>query len=198
MGYAKLPPAPLIPYDMALILGIDPGSRVTGYGIVSVTATGVRQEYVTSGCIRTTDKATLPEKLDEIFCGVTQIINEFVPHELAIEQIFVARSAESALKLGHARGVAIVAAVNLGLPVYEYEARKIKQAVVGSGAARKEQVQHMVQMLLQLPGKPQADAADALAVALCHINTQQGLERLTGSQAVSHTFSRGRLKKVKK
>ncbi len=181
-----------------LILGIDPGSRVTGYGIISVTATGVRQEYVTSGCIRTTDKSTLPEKLDEIFYGVTQIINEFVPDELAIEQIFMARSAESALKLGHARGVAMVAAVNQGLPVYEYEARKIKQAVVGSGAARKEQVQHMVQMLLKLPGKPQADAADALAVALCHINTRQGLDRLTGSQASSHTFSRGRLKKVGK
>ncbi len=181
-----------------LILGIDPGSRVTGYGIISVTTTGVRQEYVTSGCIRTTDKSTLPEKLDEIFYGVTQIINEFVPDELAIEQIFMARSAESALKLGHARGVAMVAAVNQGLPVYEYEARKVKQAVVGSGAARKEQVQHMVQMLLRLPGKPQADAADALAVALCHINTRHGLERLRGSQASSHTFSRGRLKKVEK
>lgn len=179
-----------------LILGIDPGSRVTGYGVVSIAATGARQEYVTSGCIRTTDKATLPEKLEEIYRGVTEIINEFVPDELAIEQIFMARSAESALKLGHARGVAMVAAVNLGLPVYEYEARKVKQAVVGSGAASKEQVQHMVQILLKLPGKPQADAADALAIALCHINTQGGLERL--SQAYSHTYSRGRLKKVKK
>jgi crossover junction endodeoxyribonuclease RuvC len=179
-----------------LILGIDPGSRVTGYGLVN--STGTQQQYVTSGCIRTTDKATLPEKLDEIFCGVTQIINEYVPHELAIEQIFMARSAESALKLGHARGVAMVAAVTQGLPVYEYEARKVKQAVVGSGAARKEQVQHMVQVLLKLPGKPQADAADALAVALCHINTLQGLGRLPGSKDSSHRFSRGRLKKVEK
>ena len=179
-----------------LILGIDPGSRVTGYGVVRVAATGTRQEYVTSGCIRTTDKATLPEKLEEIFSGVTQIINEFVPDELAIEQIFMARSAASALKLGHARGVAIVAAANLGLPVYEYEARKVKQAVVGSGAARKEQVQHMVQMLLKLPGKPQMDAADALAIALCHINTRSGLERL--GEVSSHSFSRGRLKQVGK
>ncbi len=179
---------------MTLILGIDPGSRVTGYGIISVT--GALQEYVTSGCIRTTDKATLPNKLEEIFSGVTQIISEFVPTELAIEQIFMARSAESALKLGQARGVAIVAAVNKGLPVYEYEARKVKQAVVGSGAARKEQVQHMVKTLLKLPGKPQADAADALAIALCHINTTQGLERL--GEDKEDRFSRSRLQKVEK
>ncbi|SVA83454.1 uncharacterized protein METZ01_LOCUS136308, partial [marine metagenome] len=91
---------------MALILGIDPGSRVTGYGIIR--AFGNKLEYITSGCIRTTEKATLPERLDVIFQSVTQIINEFVPSELAIERIFVARSAESALKLGQARGVAIV------------------------------------------------------------------------------------------
>ena len=112
---------------MALILGIDPGSRTTGYGIIKVI--GNKQQYITSGCIRTTDKATLPERLDVIFQGVSQIINEFEPSELAIERIFMARSAESALKLGQARGAAIVAAVNQGLFVHEYEARKIKQAV---------------------------------------------------------------------
>ncbi len=181
---------------MALILGIDPGSRVTGYGIIKVD--GARQEYVSSGCIRTTAKATLPEKLDEIFSGVSQIINEFVPDELAIEKIFMSRSAESALMLGHARGVAIVAGVNQGLPVFEYEARKVKQAVVGTGAATKDQVQHMVQTILKLPGKPQADAADALAIALCHINTIQGLSRLLGGKADANTFSRGRFKKVEK
>jgi crossover junction endodeoxyribonuclease RuvC len=180
---------------MALILGIDPGSRITGYGIIKDH--GARQEYVSSGCIRTTAKATLPEKLDEIFSGVTQIINEFVPDELAIEQIFMSRSAESALKLGHARGVAIVAGVNQGLPVFEYEARKVKQAIVGTGAATKDQVQHMVQRLLSLPGKPQEDAADALAIALCHINTQQGLSRLAGDTS-ANTFSRGRFRGVKK
>ncbi len=181
---------------MALILGIDPGSRVTGYGIINVN--GAHQEYISSGCIRTTDKATLPDKLDEIFSGVTQIVNEFIPTEMAIEKIFVSRSAESALKLGHARGVAMVAGVQQGLPIYEYEARKVKQAVVGTGAASKEQVQHMVQTLLKLPGMPQADAADALAIALCHINTQKGLARFTGENNNANSFSRGRLKKVQK
>jgi crossover junction endodeoxyribonuclease RuvC len=179
---------------MALILGIDPGSRVTGYGIIR--AIGNRQEYVTSGCIKTTDKATLPERLDVIFRGVSQIVNEFVPDEMAIERIFMARSAESALKLGQARGVAIVAAVNQGLPVHEYEARKIKQAVVGSGAASKAQIQHMVMTLLNLPSKPQSDAADALAIAICHNNTQHNLARLAGKGArilTSNRFRRGRL-----
>ncbi|MFP6806581.1 MAG: crossover junction endodeoxyribonuclease RuvC [Pseudomonadales bacterium] len=181
---------------MALILGIDPGSRVTGYGIIN--AVGSRQEYVSSGCIRTTDKTSLAEKLDEIFSGITQIINEFIPAEMAIEKIFMAKSAESALKLGHARGVAMVACVNQGLPVYEYEARKVKQAVVGTGAATKEQVQHMVQTLLKLPGKPQSDAADALAIAICHINTQQSLSRLADSNIAVNTYSRGRLKKIER
>lgn len=179
---------------MALILGIDPGSRVTGYGVIK--AVGNRQEYVASGCIRTTDKAALPERLHVIFEGVSEIINEFAPDEFAIERIFMARSAESALKLGHARGVAIVAAVNQGLPVSEYEARKIKQAVVGSGSATKSQIQHMVTTLLNLPSKPQADAADALAIAICHINTQHNLARLVGSGKTSvsaQRFRRGRL-----
>lgn len=179
---------------MALILGIDPGSRVTGYGIIK--AVGNKQEYITSGCIRTTEKATLPERLDVIFQGVSQIINEYVPTELAIERIFMARSPESALKLGHARGVAIVAAVSQGLPVYEYEARKIKQAVVGSGAADKSQMQHMVKTLLNLSKKPQSDAADALAIAICHNNIQLSLGRMAGKSATvigSDRFRRGRL-----
>lgn len=176
---------------MALILGIDPGSRVTGYGIIR--AVGNRQEYVTSGCIRTADRSTLPQRLDVIFDGVSQIINEFVPDELAIERIFMARSAESALKLGHARGAAIVAAVNQGLPVHEYEARKIKQAVVGNGAASKSQIQHMVMTLLALNDKPQADAADALAIAICHINTQFNLARLAGKGRGVVRFRRGRM-----
>lgn len=175
---------------MALILGIDPGSRVTGYGVIN--ATGNRQEYVTSGCIRTADKASLPDKLDEIFAGISQIIDEYLPSEMAIEKIFMARSAESALKLGQARGVAIVAAVNKGLPVHEYEARKIKQAVVGTGAATKSQVQHMVMTLLKLSGYPQADAADALAIALCHTHTQVSLAKMAGANA----FRRGRLRRI--
>jgi crossover junction endodeoxyribonuclease RuvC len=174
---------------MTLILGIDPGSRVTGYGVIS--AVGSRQEYVASGCIRTADQSPLPEKLDEIFTGVTSIIAQYTPDELAIEKIFMARSAESALKLGHARGVAIVAGVNQGVPIFEYEARKVKQAVVGTGAADKKQVQHMVRTLLKLPGNPQQDAADALAIAICHINTQFSLARIQHDKTT--TFRRGRL-----
>lgn len=174
---------------MALILGIDPGSRVTGYGVIR--AVGDRQEYVASGCIRTAAKETLPEKLDVIFSGVTRLIDDHLPSELAVERIFMAKNAESALKLGHARGVAIVAAVNQGLPVYEYEARKVKQAVVGSGAASKTQVQHMIMALLELSGSPHPDAADALAVAVCHVNTRHNLAKIAGSG--SARFRRGRL-----
>ena len=179
---------------MAIILGIDPGSRITGYGVIK--AVGNRQEYMASGRIRTTDKASLAERLDVIFQGVSGIIQEYAPDELAIERIFMARSPESALKLGHARGVALVAAVRQGLQVYEYEARKIKQAVVGSGSASKSQVQHMVTSLLGLPSRPQADAADALAVAICHSNTRLNLARMarSGAKVVgAERFRRGRL-----
>lgn len=175
---------------MTLILGIDPGSRITGYGVIDCR--GNLQRYVASGCIRTADKAPLPAKLEEIFRGVNEVVDTYAPGEFAIEKIFMSRSAESALKLGQARGVAIVAAVNRQLPVYEYEARKIKQAVVGTGAANKAQVQHMVQHLLGLPARPQADAADALAIALCHANTQQNLARMAGATR----FRRGRLVKA--
>lgn len=176
---------------MAIVLGIDPGSRVTGYGVIQVDeeTDGSKQIYVASGCIRTESTASLAYKLKEIFSGINEIIDQYQPTEFAIEKIFMARSAESALKLGHARGVAMLAGVNHGLPVSEYEARKVKQAVVGTGAATKEQVQHMVQTLLKLPGKPQSDAADALAIAICHINTQHNLQRIGGT----NHFRRGRL-----
>lgn len=163
---------------MAIILGIDPGSRVTGYGIINFVQG--RSEYVSSGCIRV-QGSNLPEKLKQIFEGVTEIIERWTPQEFAIEEVFMARNADSALKLGQARGAAIVAAVMQGLPVSEYAARKVKQAVVGNGGAEKTQVQHMVQSLLSLPGKPQSDAADALAIALCHAHTCQGLIRIAGS-----------------
>ena len=180
---------------MALILGIDPGSRITGYGLIK--AVGTRQEYVASGCVKTTDRATLPERLDVIFSGLTELINEHLPDELAIERIFMSKSADSALKLGHARGAAIVAAVNQGLPVFEYEARKVKQAVAGTGGASKAQVQQMVITLLNLPGKPQPDAADALAIALCHIHTRHTLAKMTGRMTGAipgkGAFRRGRL-----
>lgn len=172
---------------MALILGIDPGSRKTGYGLVQHL--GGRSEYVSSGVIRMTGELSLPERLKVIFTSICEIIDQYCPQEVAVEQVFLAKNANSALKLGQARGAAISAAVSRNLPVAEYEARKVKQSVVGTGAADKFQVQHMVKTLLKLPGAPQEDAADALAVALCHGNTQQNLIRL----AHSRHFRRGRL-----
>lgn len=171
---------------MALILGIDPGSRKTGFGIINVI--GSKTEYVTSGVVRIPD-VELPERLKIIFNSITQIINQYCPQEMAIEQVFMAKNAASALKLGQARGAAIVAAVAQDLPVSEYEARKVKQSVVGNGAADKLQVQHMVKTLLRLPAVPQEDAADALAVALCHANSSQHLIKLAGSVS----FRRGRV-----
>lgn len=172
---------------MPIILGIDPGSRKTGFGVIS--SVSGRIEYVSSGVIRMKDGDTLPERLKTIFTSVSDIIQRHCPQEFAIENVFMAKSAGSALKLGQARGAAIVAAVHHDLPVAEYEARKVKQSVVGTGAADKSQVQHMVMSLLNLPGSPQEDAADALAVALCHANTQQYLI----SMAKSRQFRRGRL-----
>lgn len=165
---------------MSLIIGIDPGSRKTGFGIISQV--GSRQEYVTSGVIRLESFPTFPERLDNLYTFLMEVIGQWSPQEAAIEQVFMGRSASSALKLGQARGVAMLAATQSKLPISEYAARKIKQAVVGKGGADKVQVQHMVQFLLKLPGLPQEDAADALAVALCHANTQAGLIRVAGSR----------------
>ncbi len=162
---------------MSIILGIDPGSRVTGYGVIHQR--GRQLIYLGSGCIRTTQK-DLPSRLKQIYAGVSEIILQFKPDVFAIEQVFMAKNADSALKLGQARGSAIVAAVNADLPVYEYAARLIKQAVVGTGAADKAQVQHMVQQMLSLSAKPQSDAADALGVAICHANTNKTLLALAG------------------
>ncbi len=171
---------------MPLILAIDPGSRVTGYGLVNLQ--GGRGTYVASGCIRM-QEGPLASRLLTIFQGVSQLITQFVPDEFAVEEVFLARNADSALKLGQARGAAIVAAAAAGLPVYEYSARKVKQALVGQGGADKAQVKHMVRYLLQLSADPQADAADALAIALCHMHTQQNLARIDGA---AHS-RRGRL-----
>ncbi|MFT5083477.1 MAG: crossover junction endodeoxyribonuclease RuvC [Lentisphaeria bacterium] len=172
---------------MSIILGIDPGSRKTGYGLISHLFG--KTEYIASGVIRIPETLLLPERLKVIFDSVSEIIETHMPDQFAIEQVFMAKSAASALKLGQARGAAIVAAVNHNLPVSEYEARKVKQSVVGTGAADKLQVQHMVKALLKLTKVPQEDAADALAVALCHGNTQQHLIRLAGSRS----FRRGRV-----
>ncbi|MEM1112319.1 MAG: crossover junction endodeoxyribonuclease RuvC [Pseudomonadota bacterium] len=166
---------------MSLILGIDPGSRKTGFGIISFH--GGRAEYVTSGVIRL-QQGELAERLGEIYDCVTELVELHGPTELAIEQVFMARSAGSALKLGQARGAAIVACVAQKMEVAEYSARQIKQSVVGTGAADKAQVQHMVKTLLKLPAEPQEDAADALAAALCHAHTQQSMIRMAGATSV--------------
>ena len=150
------------------ILGIDPGSRVTGYGVVELAARG--PVYLASGCIRPSGAAFV-DRLGEIYDGVSSLIREHAPHEVAVEEVFLATNPASALKLGQARGVAIAAAVAARLPVSEYAARRVKLAVVGTGRATKAQVQHMVRVLLGLPGQPAADAADALAIAICHVNT---------------------------
>ncbi len=166
---------------MAVILGIDPGSRKTGFGIINYA--GGKSEYITSGVIRLPE-AELPERLGIIYDGVTELVNLHCPQELAVEQVFMAKSAGSALKLGQARGAAIVACVAQGMQVAEYSARQIKQSVVGTGAADKSQVQHMVKMLLQLPAEPAEDAADALAAALCHAHTQQSMINMAGAKSV--------------
>jgi len=163
------------------LLGIDPGSRVTGYGILDMD--GPRSRYVASGCIQTDSARPLPERLKTIFEGVASVIREYQPAEAAAEQVFMHRNPDSALKLGQARGAALCAVVMAGLPVSEYAPRAIKQAVVGGGAADKSQVQRMVALLLNLPEPPPADAADALAVAICHGHTRQTLQRF-GAAAV--------------
>ncbi|VVQ03329.1 Crossover junction endodeoxyribonuclease RuvC [Pseudomonas fluorescens] len=157
---------------MTLILGIDPGSRITGYGVVRDTGRGC--EYVASGCIRT-GGGELHERLQIVYRGVREIIQTYGPVTMGIEKVFMARNADSALKLGQARGAAIVAGAEENLEIAEYTATQVKQAVVGTGAANKEQVQMMVMHMLKLTSKPQIDASDALAIAICHAHTRSSL-----------------------
>ncbi|MEC5398613.1 crossover junction endodeoxyribonuclease RuvC [Uliginosibacterium sp. H1] len=150
------------------ILGIDPGLRVTGFGVIERIGTQLR--YVASGCIRSPQDGSLPERLRVLLEGVQQVVDTYSPQEAAVEIVFVNVNPQSTLLLGQARGAAICGLVSRALPVSEYTALQVKQAVVGYGKANKEQVQHMVRRLLDLPGDPQADAADALACAICHAN----------------------------
>jgi len=147
------------------ILGIDPGSRLTGFGVLDFD--GDRPTYVASGTVRSPD-GSFPERLKRIFVSVRDIVDEYRPDVVVIESVFMAKNAGSALKLGHARSAALCATFAFDVEVVEYAPREIKQAVVGTGAASKEQVQHMIVSLLQLDGAPSVDAADALAAALCH------------------------------
>lgn len=165
---------------MSIILGVDPGSRKTGFGVINTI--GDRCEYIASGVIRV-EQYEFAERLEKIFTSLQQIIRQYSPEMMVVEQVFMANNASSALKLGQARGVAIVAGATLNVEMYEYSARQIKQAVVGKGAASKEQVQHMVSYLLKLSASPQEDAADALAAALCHANTWRNLVRMAGASS---------------
>jgi crossover junction endodeoxyribonuclease RuvC len=152
---------------MTRILGIDPGSVVMGYGLIERESSRLR--YLASGCLRLSAGA-LPQRLHTIYREVSELVERYQPGEMASEEVFVSENVASAMKLGHARGAAICAVAAAGLPVSEYTPAIIKQSVVGHGRAEKPQVQHMVKLLLGLQGRLQADAADALAVAICHAN----------------------------
>ncbi len=164
--------------DWTRILGIDPGSRITGYGVIDTN--GIKTRYVSSGCIRMAD-APLPRRLRQIYAGVRAIVTEFKPEQVAVELVFMHRNADSALKLGQARAAAICATFEEDIECFEYAARAVKQSVVGRGGADKFQVQHMVKTLLCLNAVPMPDEADALAVALCHAHHQPLADRIASS-----------------
>lgn len=169
-----------------IVLGIDPGSRKTGYGVIQV----INNEliYLGSGCIMTGTEA-LHKRLLVILEGVNNIIEQFHPDEMAIEETFLSKNVQATIKLSEARAVAMVSGAQAGLEVFEYTPMQIKQAVVGYGAAEKTQVQYMVKTLLKLNGTPQADAADALACAICH-GFASKINKLLGNNTIA-TSSRG-------
>lgn len=159
--------------QVSIILGIDPGSITTGYGLIK--RSGKQFNFLACGCIRT-GGGDLPKRLQTIFNDLQQVVELYQPQEMAIENVFMAKNPDSALKLGQARGAAICALGAKNIPVFEYTANQVKQAVVGKGHADKKQVQHMIKFLLNLSETPQADAADALAIAICHANTRKTLD----------------------
>lgn len=148
------------------ILGIDPGSRVTGYGLIDTR--GNQLEFIACGTIRTVGEKDFSRRLLVIFSDLSEVIHTYEPEAAAVEEVFLARDPRAALKLGHARGAAVVAALHQGLQVFSYSPRRVKQTVAGYGHADKTQIQYMVRMLLGLNAEPSKDAADALALAICH------------------------------
>lgn len=169
------------------VFGIDPGSTRTGYGCVDTD--GTRHRLVSVGVLSMIATASLPQRLEAIHTGLARLLGEVTPDCVAVENLFHARNVRSALVLGHARGVAVLAAVEAGLPVVEYTPAEIKQAVVGYGRAEKAQIQQMVKLLLGLTSAPSPhDAADALAVALCHAHSA----RVAGLLQASAPARRGR------
>ncbi len=159
---------------MIRIMGVDPGSVITGYGIIETD--GIRSIHIAHGHLKIKGDS-LPEKLGIIFTGISDVIKEWQPQEFAIEDVFFSKNAQSALKLGQARGAAICAAVTQNLSVSEYSPRSVKQAISGTGAADKNQVQHMVGIILNLTQKLQADAADGLAISICHGHSRTTTQR---------------------
>lgn len=159
------------------ILGIDPGLRITGFGVIDTLGSELR--YVASGCIRS-GEGSLPQRLKVILDGVREVVATYRPDQAAVEIVFVNVNPQSTLMLGQARGAAICGAVSCELPVAEYTALQVKQAVVGHGKAAKQQVSHMVERLLTLEASPSPDAADALACAICHAHASAGLAALAG------------------
>ncbi|MEO8409394.1 MAG: crossover junction endodeoxyribonuclease RuvC [Propionivibrio sp.] len=182
MNVAKPMPAAL------RILGVDPGLRVTGFGVIEKSGSALT--YLASGCIKTDAAASLPERLGTIHAGLGELIALYRPDQAAVEIVFVNVNPQSTLLLGQARGAAISALVAGGIEVAEYTALQVKQAVVGNGHADKTQVQHMVRRLLTLTGDPRADAADALACAIAHAHSGQGMGALATR---GYRVRRGRL-----
>ncbi len=157
------------------MVGIDPGSRATGFGVIRAEDGG-RLVCLEAGCIRPASGRPLDHRLKTIFDGLMNVLHKHGPEEMAVEDVFFARNARSALALGHVRGVALLTAAEMGLPVFTYSARTIKKALVGYGQASKDQVNHMVQVLLGVEQPLSPDAADALACAVCHLNTRATLD----------------------
>ena len=173
-----------------IIFGIDPGSERTGYGCVNTD--GSRHTLVTCGAIKTTASSTFPEKLHILHARLTVLLSECRPDAVAIENLFHAVNARSALKLGHARGVAMLAAAEAGVPIFEYTPAEVKRVVVGYGRAEKPQVQHMIKLMLRLAEAPSPhDAADALAVAVCHLHSRLPLRAAQAVAAAAPARVRG-------
>lgn len=160
------------------ILGIDPGFRVTGYGVIDTN--GQQSRYITSGVINAGKIESGSARLEKIFTDVQKLVNTYTPEEMAVERVFLHRNADSALKLGQARAAAICASFIGRMPVYEYAAREVKQAIVGKGSAAKEQVQHMVRILLSVDKPLETDASDALGIAVCHAHNRTLTRRYAG------------------
>jgi crossover junction endodeoxyribonuclease RuvC len=167
------------------ILGVDPGLRATGFGVIE--RCGTRLAYVASGVVRSDEREELPARLATIFRSLSEVIAAYSPAVCAVEKVFVNVNPQSTLLLGQARGAAIAALVHAGHPVFEYTALQVKQSVVGHGKAAKDQVAYMVRRLLALPGEPAADAADALACAICHAHS----DGLAAAMATASTRRRG-------